>query len=69
LVFILGNEGPQSAGGNQSSPNVTPKTPRKMVRNLKHVSSLELTIILDMLLIPIKAFLGEDRDKRGLAQF
>jgi hypothetical protein len=34
IIFILGAERPQSAGGNNSSPNVTPKTSRKMVRKI-----------------------------------
>jgi hypothetical protein len=29
---MLDTERPQSAGGNHSSPNITPKSPRKTVR-------------------------------------
>jgi len=32
ISFILDTERPQSAGGNHSSPNLTPKSPRKTVR-------------------------------------
>jgi hypothetical protein len=32
ISFILDTEQPQSAGGNHSSPNLTPKSPRKTVR-------------------------------------
>jgi len=35
IIFILVIEPPQSAGGNHSSPNLTPKSPRKTVRRLR----------------------------------
>lgn len=36
---FTGMDRPQSAGANQSSPNVTPKTPRRMVRMMQIIQN------------------------------